>query len=108
MTSLQSEFCHLRQLSLSVSCLFDPTIVGSSHLKISTIEHCANVNCYVLLYESSTETLQMLEKAAVKETKAYQWHKHFHEGYETAGFVYIMAHLHIGCWWSSSTLPNTM
>jgi hypothetical protein len=66
-----------------LSCLL-LLIVGSSHLILSATEHCTNIKFCVLLHRSPLETLRLLEeaccKAAMKETRVCEWHKHFYDG----------------------------
>jgi hypothetical protein len=71
-TSLQSKFCHLKHCCCYVSavCLF-LWIVDSLHTKMLATEQRVNITFFVLLYKSSSETLQMLEKVYGKAVLNY-------------------------------------
>jgi hypothetical protein len=59
-------------------------IVGSSCLKMSATKQYDNLKFCILLQKLPSETLQMLEevydKAAVRKTQVYEWHKCFPDG----------------------------
>jgi hypothetical protein len=89
-----------------VTCLFTLRIVDSSHLKISASKQWANIKCCVLLHESPSDMLRMLEevygKVARKKAQVYEWYKRFLNRYETPGIFCMETHLSIGRWCARS------
>lgn len=71
-----------------------------------------NIKLCVLLLRSPSEALQILEEAyakvILKKMQVYLWHKHFCDVHRTAYLFCTTLYLHIGRFWSKSTLSSTV